>query len=272
MPNKNGFRQTQSPMASEQSIRRYRNWYAKLLRLYPKPYRVRFGEGIEQTFNDLLRERAEEERGLFGCALWMFVETSAGMIRERMTVTTMRNKRLIGIVLAITAILLVPLIAMQFTDEVDWTLFDFVVAGVLLAGTGLAYELGARMTGNSVYRAAVGVAVVTALILFWLNLAVGLIGSEDNPVNTMYFAVPLVGFFGALIARFRPNGMARALFATALAQALVPVIAMIIKKPAVNSTEALMGVVGVLILNTYFVALFGLSAVLFRRASATHPT
>ena len=69
-------------MASEPSIRRYRNWYSKLLRLYPKPYRERFGEGMEQTFNDLCRERVKAQRGLFSFALWIFFETFAGIIRE----------------------------------------------------------------------------------------------------------------------------------------------------------------------------------------------
>jgi hypothetical protein len=85
------------------------------------------------------------------------------------------------------------------------------------------YELAARMTGNSAYRAAVGVAVAAAFILVWMNLAVGIIGTEDNPANLMYGGVLAVGIIGALIARFQPDGMARALFATALAQALVAV-------------------------------------------------
>ena len=72
-------------MASESFMRRYRNWYAKLLRLYPKPYRERFGEGMEQTFNDLCRERAKAKRGLFSFALWTFFETSAAIIRENAT-------------------------------------------------------------------------------------------------------------------------------------------------------------------------------------------
>ena len=71
-------------MASEHSIARYRNLYARLLRLYPKPYRERFGEGMEQTFSDLLRERRDAERGVFAFALWMFVETSAGILRENL--------------------------------------------------------------------------------------------------------------------------------------------------------------------------------------------
>ena len=52
-------------MAYEYSTRRYRNWYAKLLRLYPKPFRERFGEGMEQTFNDLCQKRKEAGEGLF---------------------------------------------------------------------------------------------------------------------------------------------------------------------------------------------------------------
>jgi hypothetical protein len=66
-------------MASEPSMRRYRKWYAKLLCYYPKDYRERFGEPMQQTFNDLCRER---RRGLFGFVLWMFAETAAGIIRE----------------------------------------------------------------------------------------------------------------------------------------------------------------------------------------------
>src|SRR4030066_762752 len=77
------------------------------------------------------------------------------------------------VVLAAAFILLLPLLAMQITDEVVWDLADFAVAGALLVGTGLLYELAARQTGNIAYRSAVGVAVVTALILVWMNLAVG---------------------------------------------------------------------------------------------------
>ena len=72
-------------MASEPFIRQCRNWYAKLLRLYPKAHRERFAEGMEQTFNDLCRERVKAEKGLFSFALWMFVETSAAIIRENAT-------------------------------------------------------------------------------------------------------------------------------------------------------------------------------------------
>jgi hypothetical protein len=252
-------------MAYKHSIQRYWRLYAKLLRLYSKPYYERFGEGMEQTFNDLLRERAEEERGLLGCALWMFIETSAGIIRKNITFIIMQNKNIIRITLATAFILLLPLLAMQFTDEVVWDLTDFAVGGALLFGAGLTYELVARKTCNIAYRAAVGVAVAATLIVVWVNLAVGLIGSEDSPANLMYVGVLAVGIIGAIIVRLQSHGMARALFATALAQALVAVIALITgmdQYPGSSVSE-------IVNLNVFFVALWVGSALLFRRASAT---
>ncbi|GIF69932.1 hypothetical protein Ais01nite_79670 [Asanoa ishikariensis] len=55
-------------------------WYSRLLRLYPRPYRERFGESMEQTFRDLRRERPGP-----GFTLWIFLETFAGIVRERAT-------------------------------------------------------------------------------------------------------------------------------------------------------------------------------------------
>lgn len=156
-------------------------------------------------------------------------------------------------------ILLLPLLAMQITDEVVWDLADFAVAGALLVGAGLTYELAARKTGNIAYRAAIGVAIAAALILVWVNLAVGLIGTEDDPANLMYGGVLAVGIIGAIIARFRPHGMARALLATALAQALVAVIALIA------------GLGFTFILTGFFVALWLISAWLFLKAARGGP-
>jgi hypothetical protein len=113
------------------------------------------------------------------------------------------------------------------------------------------------------YRTALGLAIATALFLGWVNLAVGVIGSEDNPANLMYWGVLAIGTVGALIARFRPRGMARALFATALAQALVPMIALIVGRPRITSLDAVVGVVGVLCVNAMFILLFAGSALLF---------
>jgi hypothetical protein len=245
-------------MATEPSLGRYRKWYGKLLRLYPKSYRERFGEGMEQTFHDLCRERAKGDGRIFGFALGMFLETSVGILRENVTINIMRNRNIVRLALIVASILLVPLVG-----GANWDLFDYVVAGALLFGTGLAYELVAKRMSNKAYRCGVGLAVGAALVLTWMNLAVGLIGSENNPANLMYFGVLAIGVVGALLARFRPEGMARALFAMALAQLLVPVIAVIIWQPNFSR-----GVVGVFALNGFFVLMFVLSALLFQRASA----
>jgi len=173
-------------------------------------------------------------------------------------------KAAIRLAIATGIILLLPLIAMQYTDEVVWDLADFVVAGVLLFGTGLAYELMARKGGTVAYRAAVGIALATVFLLVWVNGAVGIIGSENNDANLMYFGVLAVGIIGAIIARLQPLGMARALFVTALAQALVPVIALTIWQP---TSWGAAGMFGVFVLNAFFVMLLVGSALLFKRAA-----
>ena len=123
------------------------------------------------------------------------------------------------------------------------------------------------MTRNSEYRIAAGIAVVAAFLLGWINGAVGIIGNDDNPANLMYCGVFAVGIIGAFIARFQPRGMARALFATALAQALVPVIALMIQVISWGAA----GVFGVFVLNAFFVMLFIGSAWMFRRAANVRP-
>lgn len=255
-------------MAFEHSTRRYRQWYAMLLQLYPKPYYDRFCEGMEQTFNDLLRERSKEESGLFGYALRMFVETFAEIMRENMT-SIMKNKNILWIPAGTAFILFIPLVAMQFTDEVNWNLFDFIVMGALVFGTGLAYELVSKKGDKTAYRVAVGVALAGTFLLFWVNGAVGIIGNEGNPANMMYSLVFVVGIIGVFFARFEPRGMARTLFAMALAQMLVPVVALIVWPPPATSWSP--GVAGVFVLSGFFAMVFVVSAMLFHRAGIPNP-
>lgn len=154
---------------------------------------------------------------------------------------------------------------MQISDEWNWDLFDFVFAGTVLFGAALTYELVAKRGGTAAYRAAVGLAVATALVLVWVNAAVGIIG-DDESFNLMYFGVLAIGIIGALIARLQPQGMARALFAMAIAQMLVPVTVLMIP----NLRGALMeppGVVGVFGLNAFFAMLWIGSAWLFLKAA-----
>jgi len=89
----------------------------------------------------------------------------------------MQNKRLIGIVLGVVFILLIPLVAMQFTDGVDWKPFDFIVAGVLLLSTGLTCELVLRKVQKREHKLALCFLILAALFLIWAELAVGIFGS-----------------------------------------------------------------------------------------------
>jgi hypothetical protein len=85
-----------------------------------------------------------------------------------------KNKRVTAILITVAFLLLIPLIAMHFTNEVNWTLSDFIAAGVLLLGTGLMCELVVRKVTNIKYRIAICAALLAALLLVWLQLAVGI--------------------------------------------------------------------------------------------------
>ena len=161
--------------------------------------------------------------------------------------------------------LLAPLVAMQLTDHVAWDAFDFAFMGALLGGVGLGMELAVRKTGNAAYRTAAAVALTATFLLVWINAAVGMIGSEQEDANLLYGGVLAVGLIGAAIARFRPGGLARAMAATAVAQAMVLAIAPI---SGAGST-ALVWSPDVLVLTGFFAAMWLLSAWLFRKAATS---
>lgn len=163
----------------------------------------------------------------------------------------------------VAVIVLVPLLLTALALW-HWKPGVFVLASVLaLGGARLAYELFVmKKMGNRAYQLAFGLAIAAVLLLVWINVAVGgILG--DNPANMMYFGVLLVGLAGATIARLEPKGMSHALFATAFAMLLVPLVAWIIGTPAfANGFAAVLG------LHACFAWLFAGSALLFRRAAA----
>ena len=89
----------------------------------------------------------------------------------------MKNTRLIIILASVTVILLIPFIAMQFTNEVDWSVSDFAIMGVLLYGTGLLCELVLRKVKSVQNRILICAALVVAFLLVWAELAVGIFGT-----------------------------------------------------------------------------------------------
>jgi hypothetical protein len=159
------------------------------------------------------------------------------------------------------ALLALPFIAMQFTREVTWTLSDFIAFGVMLLMVGIPLELAVRMSRDWAYRGGALLALVGMFLTIWANLAVGIVGSEGNPANVCFFAALLVGLVGSAIARFRPNGMAIAMVATAASMGVALAIAVMgsTDEPNVSHWLELAG-------TSVFAALFLGSAGLFRKA------
>jgi len=160
-------------------------------------------------------------------------------------------------------LLLLPLLVMQFTDEVVWDVADFGIFAALLVGVCVVYEVLAGRKESTAYRSAVGVAVGATFALIWVTGAVGIIGTADNDANFMFGGVLVVGVVGAIMARFQPLGMSRAMFGTALAQVLVGVVALIAGFGSPDSSWPL----EIWMSTVAFTALWLVSASLFRKAA-----
>lgn len=162
--------------------------------------------------------------------------------------------RVIGWGVAV-GLLILPFIAMRFTGEVNWTASDFVFAAVLLGSVGLGMEFAVRRSSSAAYRGGAALALLASFLIVWVNGAVGMIGSEDNPYNLLFFTAILVALAGGIAARFRPRGMMRATLAAGAVQAALGVFGMF---------ADLRGG----ILTTVLAGLWVLAAALFGRAAA----
>ena len=246
-------------MATETTIRRYRMWYAALLRLYPRRFQERFGEGMAQTFHDLCRERGEAQQGLAGFVLWIFFETLRGVIREGASHMTQMSRTVLRAALVALGLLMAPLGASRVVHGWNWPPRAFVLAYVLFFGTALAYALIARRMGSWAYKAGVGSALAAGFVLGWASMVHT--SESENPLNLVYFAVLAVGGVGAWMARLEARGMARALLAMAAVLAVVALI-------AVLSWDAPVGPApNQVFLRGVCAAVFVASGLLFRRAS-----
>jgi len=123
--------------------------------------------------------------------------------------------------------MVLPVLAVRGTDGLARDPGDLAFLALLLAGAGIAHELAENLPNRLAYRAAVGLALAATALLVWINLAVGIIGNEGNPDNLIYAGVLVVAVTGALGARLKPRGMARAMVATAVAQLLAFVVALV---------------------------------------------
>jgi hypothetical protein len=166
---------------------------------------------------------------------------------------------------AAAALLLTPLVAMRFTDEVVWTPFDFAFAAVLIGSVGIGLELAMRLGPNGLYRAGAATALGTGFLMIWINAAVSIVGGDDSPAGPLFLAVPIVALAGAALARLKAAGMARAMVATAAAQVAVPVFAQLAGL-GVSSFE---DIAKVAVLTAGFAAMWLGAGWLFARAGRT---
>jgi hypothetical protein len=151
-------------------------------------------------------------------------------------------------------LLLLPLVAMQFTDEMRWDGKDFLALGMMLLVACGAGELVLKRRGVA-YRFAAALAIAGAFLTVWVHLAVGIIGDSDHPANLMFAGVLGVGLVGACIARLRPQRLMRVMIAMAICQSLVAAICL-----AVGWLDGLAA-------SAALTALWLASAWMFRRAA-----
>lgn len=248
--------------------------YDFLLKFYPENYRFEFEEEMKYVFSESLKDTYFESGAKGIINLWLrtmidaiqslfiqHLENQKGSnFMKKNTDFLMQNKAIFWIAIGTGLLLLIPFIGALVSDDWNWGFFDFVFMGGLIFGTGLVFVLVARQMNNLFYRLAVGLAGVTGFLLLWINAAVGIIG-DDEPANLMYLGVLAVAFLGAILARFKAHGMMRAMFATAIAQALVAAIAFIFYPNAAPNQF------GILAINTFFIMAWVGSALLFRNAS-----
>jgi hypothetical protein len=149
---------------------------------------------------------------------------------------------------------LLPFLAARLTSEMNWSPMDHIAWGVmLLTGAGL-FETSLRLRRSFAYRFACWIAMGAGFLLVWANLAVGIIGSEDAAINSLFFAVLAVPLVGAFLVDFRAGGLAWVMAATAAAQIAVAVPPLLAREPDVVFTLP-------------WLAAWLISAALFRKAA-----
>ena len=147
----------------------------------------------------------------------------------------------------------------------NWDLLDFVVFATMVIVVAVIMILAWRRARTGTYRFTAAVAALGAFFLVWINGAVGIIGNEDNEANLLFFGVLGVAAIGSVIARFRANGMANALYATAAAQVLLGAFAFATRLGATGPIWPR----DILMMTAFFSAFWLISGMLFSKAART---
>jgi hypothetical protein len=168
-----------------------------------------------------------------------------------------------------SALIFVGIVILR-TDRSPADLMALAVDALIIVGA-IAYALTNRH--DAAYRWAIGLALAATFVLFWMVGAVALLGPENgrNIADLIYFGVPTVGVLGAIVAGFRPHGMAWAMSAAAVAVIVLPVILVAGLTPLSPNIAGDLFPYGLLLVHAPFAALFLGSAWLFRKSSRAQP-
>jgi hypothetical protein len=162
---------------------------------------------------------------------------------------------------AAALLLCVPVVAMRFPDSgFDWSPSDFVIMGALFATILGAYDFLASRAPSIAYRAASVLTTLGMFLLIWMNMAVGIIGSENNDSNLMFAGVIAIIVGGACVAKFKAQGMSNALFGAAAAQLLIGGIALALDL----GTDGRGWPRDVIVLTSFYTGLWAVAGTLFR--------
>ena len=159
-------------------------------------------------------------------------------------------------------LLATPWLAMQVTDEVAWSPWDFALFAAMLGGAGLMLELAVMRTRDLAYRAGAVLAVGAAFLIIWASLAVGIVGSEADPINLAYPGVVVLALASAAALRFTAAGLAKAMLVAAAALVGIAVFALATGRGGSPGALA-----EILVANAMFAALFAGASVLFSLAA-----
>lgn len=99
-----------------------------------------------------------------------------------------------------------------------WSPGDFIIMGIMLGSVGLGIEFLVRRSGSAFVRLGAVIGVLTCFLTIWVNLAVGMIGNEDNPYNQLFIVPVFLFIAGTVLTRFKPKGMTAVMLCAAAAQ------------------------------------------------------
>lgn len=135
-------------------------------------------------------------------------DTTLALRRRLLSPWRIMGWGLIAVLLSLPAILRFP-----------WTASDFVLMAVLLGSVGAGIEFLVARGGSVFARLGAIVMVLTAFLTIWVNLAVGMIGSEDNPYNLLFLANLALVLIAGIWVRLEPGAMVKVALLAALVQA-----------------------------------------------------